>query len=100
MREKLEKKIFEKPDDLARHEEFVAWLRDNDDAPRADLIEAHIALENENLGRDRRFELEAEARALLSQHGREWIGELSDFILLKPTLERPFELPCGIHFCF
>jgi hypothetical protein len=67
MSEKLEKKIFEKPDDLKRHEAFVAWLRENDGEPRANLIEIQIALENEKLNREKRFELELKERRILNE---------------------------------
>jgi len=98
MRDKLEKRIVEKPEDLARHQEYAAWLREQGD-PRADFIETQIALENTSLARDRRFELEAIDRRLIQQHGREWIGDLGDFILARGTAERPFELRpgCVIH---
>jgi hypothetical protein len=91
MSEKLEKKIFEKPDDLKRHEAFVAWLRENDGEPRANLIEIQIALENEKLNREKRFELELQERRILNEHGREWIGPLSDFIMMRDIPGRRFQ---------
>lgn len=95
MREKLEKKIVEKPDDLARHEDYAAWLEANGDAPRAELIRLHLAMENSSLSREKRFELELAERRLLEAHGREWIGDLAEFVLLKPTPEKNFRLKHG-----
>jgi uncharacterized protein (TIGR02996 family) len=95
MREKLEKKIFDKPDDLARHEEFAAWLEANGEESRAELIRLQIAMENSRLDRFQRFELELQERRLLEAHGREWIGELGEFVLLKPTDEQNYRLKHG-----
>ena len=91
MSEKLEKKIFEKPEDLKRHEAYVAWLRDNDGDARADLIEVQIALENQKLNREKRFELELQEKRILNEHGREWIGPLSDFIMMRDIPGRRFQ---------
>lgn len=91
MSEKLEKKIFDKPEDLKRHEAYVEWLRDNDGDARADLIEVQIALENQKLNREKRFELELQEKRILNKHGREWIGPLSDFIMMRDIPGRPFQ---------
>ncbi len=91
MSEKLEKKIFDKPEDLKRHEAYVAWLRENDGDARADLIEVQIALENQKLNREKRFELELQEKRILNEHGREWIGPLSDFIMMRDIPGRPFQ---------
>lgn len=91
MSEKLEKKIFDKPEDLKRHEAYVAWLRDNDGDARADLIEVQIALENQKLNREKRFDLELQEKRILNEHGREWIGPLSDFIMMRDIPGRRFQ---------
>lgn len=91
MSEKLEKKIFDKPEDLKRHEAYVEWLRDNDGDARADLIEVQIALENQKLNREKRFELELQEKRILNEHGREWIGPLSDFIMMRDIPGRRFQ---------
>jgi hypothetical protein len=95
MSEKLEKKIFEKPEDLKRHNAYVAWLRENDGEPRADLIEIQMALENQKLNREKRFELEIQERRILNAHGREWIGPLADFIMMRDIPGRPFQTKPG-----
>lgn len=91
MSDKLEKKIFEKPEDLKRHEAYAEWLRENDNNPRADLIEIQIALENQKLNREKRFELELQERRILNEHGREWIGPLCDFIMMRDIPGRRFQ---------
>ena len=91
MSEKLEKKIFDKPEDLKRHEAYVEWLRDNDGDARADLIEIQIALENQKLNREKRFDLELQEKRILNEHGREWIGPLSDFIMMRDIPGRRFQ---------
>jgi hypothetical protein len=91
MSEKLEKKILEKPDDLKRHEAYVEWLRENDGNARADLIEVQIALENPKLNREKRFELELQEKRILNEHGREWIGPLADFIMMRDIPGRRFQ---------
>jgi len=83
MREKLEKKICERPADLKRHQAYAAWLRENED-PRAELIDLQLALESSSLPRDKRFELESDQQELLDRHGREWLGEVAKFVLLHP----------------
>lgn len=95
MRDKLEKKIVDKPNDLARHEDYAAWLEANGDEPRAELVRLQIAMENTHLNREKKFELELVERRLLEAHGREWIGELGDFVLLKPTAEQNYRLKHG-----
>lgn len=94
MREKLEKNLARKPDDLALHQEYAAHLRENDD-PRAELIDLHIALENQGISREQRLELETRERQLLDEHGRQWLGESSSFLLARGTDEHPFELKPG-----
>lgn len=94
MRDKLEKRIVDKPDDLARHDELLAWLKDND-PERAEFIEVQVGLENHSIPRERRFELETRERQLLNSHGRKWIGDLSDFILTKAAPGKEFELRPG-----
>ena len=64
MREKLEKKIIERPNDLKRHEAYATWLKENDD-PRGQFIDLQIALENKSLSREKRFELESDQQELL-----------------------------------
>lgn len=94
MRDTLEKKLAEKPDDPARHEEYARWLTAQAD-PRGELVMLQMALENQQLAPDRRFELEHRERQLLAQHGRTWLGDVADYILARPTADRPFELKAG-----
>lgn len=94
MQDKLEKNLIKNPGDLALHREYAAHLRENGD-PRAELIELHIDLENQAIARELRIELETRQRQLLDEHGREWLGDLGDFILTRGTAEHPFELRPG-----
>lgn len=94
MREKLEKNLAKKPDDLALHQEYAALLRDADD-PRAELIDLQITLENQGLAKEQRIELEARQCVLLDEHGRGWLGAVADIILARGTEEHPFELKPG-----
>ncbi len=95
MRDKLEKKIVDKPGDLKRHEDYAEWLEANGEEARAELIRLQIAMENTRLDREKRFELELQERRLIEAHGREWIGELGEFVLLKPTDEKNYRLKHG-----
>lgn len=79
MREKLEKRIIEKPNDLKRHQEFADWLKEVND-PLGDLVDIQIAIETQT-NREKRFELELQERKLLAKHGREWMGELAAFVM-------------------
>ena len=94
MQEKLEKNLIKNPDNLALYEEYATFLRENND-PRAELIDLQITFENPALAREQRVELETRQRELLDEHGREWLGELADFILTRGTEEHPFELRPG-----
>ncbi|MBC8290060.1 MAG: hypothetical protein H8E37_07060, partial [Planctomycetes bacterium] len=69
MRDKLEKKIVERPNDLKRHHAYAEWLNQNDD-PKGQLIDIQIALEGKSLTREKRFELESDQQELLDKHGR------------------------------
>jgi Leucine-rich repeat (LRR) protein len=82
MREKLEKRIVERPKDLKRHQDYANWLKNNDD-PLGDLVEFQIGIEKQS-NREKRFELELEERKLLAQYGREWIGELAGYVMWQP----------------
>lgn len=89
-REKFEKRIFEKPGETKRHEEYAEFLKQHGD-PRGDLIELQIKLEDKRLSREQQVELEIQERAILREHGRKWIGKLADFVLLKSLPGRDFE---------
>jgi Leucine-rich repeat (LRR) protein len=82
MREKLEKRIVERPKDLKRHQDYANWLKNNDD-PLGDLVEFQIGIEKQS-NREKRFELELKERKLLAQYGREWIGELAGYVMWQP----------------
>lgn len=88
-REKFEKRIFEKPGEAKRHEEYAEFLKQHGD-PRGELIEIHLKLEDKRLTREQQIELEIRERAILAAHGRKWIGKLADFVLLKSLPGRDF----------
>ncbi len=90
MRDKFEKRIFEKPGETKRHEEFAAFLKEHGD-PRGELIELQIKLEDKRLTREQQVDLEIQERAILREHGRKWIGKLADFVLLKSLPDRDFQ---------
>lgn len=82
MRDDLEKRIFEKPSDLKRHQDYAAELKQAGD-PRGEFIELQIQLEDQSLDQDQRFEFERRERSLLQTHGRVWIGDLADYVLIR-----------------
>lgn len=82
MRDDLEKRIFEKPGDVKRHQEYAAELKQAGD-PRGEFIELQIQLEEKGLEPDRKHELERRERSLLAAHGRGWLGDLADYLLMK-----------------
>lgn len=96
MRDKLEKKIVERPNDLKRHHAYAEWLNQNDD-PKGQLIDIQIALEGKSLTREKRFELESDQQELLDKHGREWLGEVANFVLHRPGDSGDFELKPGCN---
>ena len=96
MREKLEKKIIERPNDLKRHEAYAAWLKENDD-PRGHFVDLQIALENKSLTREKRFELESDRQELLDAHGRAWLGEVANFVLHYPGETGDYEMRPGCN---
>jgi hypothetical protein len=92
MREKLEKKVVERPKDLKRHHDYANWLKENDD-PLGELVEVQIAIESQS-NREKRFELELKERKLLALHGRGWVGELAEYMMWKPDGDE-YELKPG-----
>ena len=99
MRDKLEKRIFEDPSDLQRHQEYAAFLKKQRD-PRGELIEVQIALEAQDLDRETQFELERKERRLLNEHGRQWLGELAGYVLMKGTATANFQAKPGCQIWF
>ncbi len=93
MREKLIKKIIDKPADAKRHQEFAAWLKENDD-PLGEFIELQLTMENSGIAREKRFEFDSRERELLEAHGRDWIGPLADFLLTRIS-GKSYELKPG-----
>lgn len=96
MREKLEKKIIERPNDLKRHEAYATWLKENDD-PKGQFIDLQLALENKSLTREKRFDLESDQQELLDRHGREWLGEVANFVLHYPGETGDYEMRPGCN---
>lgn len=99
MRDKLEKRIFEDPSDLQRHQEYAAFLVQQGD-PRGELIEVQMALEAKDLARETQLELERQERRLLNQHGRLWLGELAGYVLTKGTSAVNFRPKPGCRIWF
>jgi hypothetical protein len=94
MREKFEKRIFEKPGETKRHEEYAEYLKSVGD-PRGEFIELNIALEDKRMTREHHIYNEIRQREILAKHGRKWLGKLADFVLLKSQPGRDFELKPG-----
>ncbi len=68
--------VIEAPDDDGPRLIYADWLEDEGRTERAELIRAQCELARIAAEGPRRTELEATARALLAEHGREWAGPL------------------------
>ena len=99
MRDKLEKRIFEDPSDLQRHQEYATFLKKQRD-PRGELIEVQIALEAKDITPETQLELERHERRLLNKHGREWLGGLAEYVLTKGTSAANFQAKPGCRIWF
>jgi uncharacterized protein (TIGR02996 family) len=82
LRQALEDALVSNPDDLAAHSAYADFLTESSDpadVARGELIQAQLALERPGADCS---SLEQRQRALLSAHGRAWLGEaLSAYLL-------------------
>jgi uncharacterized protein (TIGR02996 family) len=76
----LEQAIVEEPDDLAAHSAFADYLTEQGD-PRGEFAAAQLALEDPACTGARRKQLVSREKELLKRHGREWLGELTLYLL-------------------
>src|SRR4051794_20487566 len=92
MRQALEEALVAEPDELANHMAYADWLSEQDgegDRARGELIRTQLALEDESLRAEERARLRHREAELLEAHQREWLGELSPFLLdgeVKPYI--------------
>ncbi len=85
----LEKRVLENPQDRNAHQEYAQALKKAGD-PLGKFIEVQLKLDDAELAPEKRFELERQERDLLASHGRQWLGDVADFVLVKDTFnEKP-----------
>jgi uncharacterized protein (TIGR02996 family) len=83
MREAFEQAILDNPDDRASYAAYGDWLAEQGD-PRGDFIQVQLALEDPSTPAPERKDLRDREKRLLSQHERDWLGELAPH-LLQPS---------------
>jgi uncharacterized protein (TIGR02996 family) len=82
LRDALESALVENPDDLATHYAYADFLQEQGD-PRGEFIQVQLALEDPQRSEAEKSKLEARVAELLSEHEREWLGILTDGVLLS-----------------
>jgi uncharacterized protein (TIGR02996 family) len=80
LRQALESALVENPDDLATHSAYADHLTEQGD-PRGEFIQTQLALENPALTAQERKKLEKRETELLTQHGKQWLGEVGRFLV-------------------
>jgi uncharacterized protein (TIGR02996 family) len=80
LRQALESALVESPDDLATHSAYADHLTEQGD-PRGEFIQTQLALENPALSAQERKKLQKRETELLTQHGKQWLGEVGRFLV-------------------
>ncbi len=80
LQQSLEAALVEDPDDLAAHSAYADYLMEQGD-PRGEFIQVQLALEDPGRSAEERNQLLNRERALLEQHGRQWLGDLGRFLV-------------------
>jgi uncharacterized protein (TIGR02996 family) len=80
LRQALESALVESPDDLATHSAYADHLTEQGD-PRGEFIQTQLALENPALSAQERKKLEKRESELLTQYGKQWLGDLGRFLV-------------------
>jgi uncharacterized protein (TIGR02996 family) len=81
MREQLEQFLLDHPEDEAAPLVYADWLEEHGENDRAEFIRVQTGLEDESLSASRRQALAAREQQLLEQYQRQWLGELTPFLL-------------------
>jgi uncharacterized protein (TIGR02996 family) len=76
----LERALLESPDDDAAYAAFADRLNELDD-PRGEFAQVQLRLEDAGVPAKQRAALHKREKALLKEHGRQWLGELAPFLL-------------------
>jgi uncharacterized protein (TIGR02996 family) len=82
LQQSLEQALVENPDDLAAHSAYADYLAELGD-PRGELIQVQLALEGPGRPAEQRQQLQKREAELLKQYGRQWLGDLSRFLVGK-----------------
>ena len=93
-REILEEALVENPDDIATHSAYGDLLMEESD-PRGEFIQVQLQLENPDLSKTDRTKFERRAKQLLKANQREWLGELTPFLLDKKQPKCEFTFARG-----
>jgi uncharacterized protein (TIGR02996 family) len=80
LQQSLEQALVENPDDLAAHSAHADYLIEQGD-PRGEFIQVQLALEDPRRPASERKQLQEREAALLKTHTREWLGNLSPFLV-------------------
>src|SRR5262245_59713694 len=91
LRESLEAAVAEEPDELANHMAYADYLSEQGD-PLGDFVRVQLALEDEAKKPAERNKLRQQEKALLTKHGKTWLGELATYRDYEETID---VLPSG-----
>jgi uncharacterized protein (TIGR02996 family) len=82
LQQSLEQALVENLDDLAAHSAYADYLNEQND-PRGEFISVQLALEDAGRPAAERKQLQERETALRKKHAREWLGDLSRFLVGK-----------------
>jgi uncharacterized protein (TIGR02996 family) len=80
LQQSLEQALVENPDDLAAHSAYADYLMEHDD-PRGECVQVQLSLEQSGRSPQELTQLRKREGALLSQHGRQWLGDVGRFLV-------------------
>jgi uncharacterized protein (TIGR02996 family) len=88
LRQALEDALAADFDDVGAHMAYADWLMEQGD-PKGEFIQVQLALEDESRSKKERDKLRQREKALLRQHGRQWLGSLAEHLIDWKGVELP-----------
>lgn len=80
LQQALEDALVENPDDVATHSAYADYLMEQGD-PRGEFVQAQLALEDVSWSAAERAQLQRHADELMSQHSKQWMGDVGRFLV-------------------
>src|SRR2546421_13075781 len=94
----LEAALVADRDDLGAHSAYADYLNEQGN-PRGEFIQVQLALEDPKRSSAERARLQQREQELLAEHQRQWLGELSPYLLDQQGIPTA-HVPAGPGFRF